>query len=283
MRFFRPLGVGDRGDDVLQLKRILAAAGDNPGRDGHGVHGADAIRARAMAGAASLSGCDAGLAAVGHGLPRAGFRLHARQADGGRADHRGRGARTHRGGNVGRHQLRSAHGTPLAGDAYWPRPCSGSSRRTPSCRRERRRRSSSPRRSRVPPTSPSTSLRGGTANANDIVTPPNLGHAADEHDLGVGVGPHTSRSGREAEEDAHTLARHPEPATRSARPTRRRRRSPTTTCRRCTSTAAGRSRPAARPARRHRRPGAVARHAGQRDARGRRGSRYRLRAGESRC
>ena len=31
VRFFRPLAVGDRGDDVLQLKRILAAAGDNPG------------------------------------------------------------------------------------------------------------------------------------------------------------------------------------------------------------------------------------------------------------
>lgn len=31
VRFFRPLGVGDRGDDVLQLKRILAAAGNNPG------------------------------------------------------------------------------------------------------------------------------------------------------------------------------------------------------------------------------------------------------------
>ncbi len=29
--FFRPLGPGDRGDDVLQLKKILAAAGDNPG------------------------------------------------------------------------------------------------------------------------------------------------------------------------------------------------------------------------------------------------------------
>ena len=31
VRFFRPLDVGDRGDDVLQLKQILAAAGDNPG------------------------------------------------------------------------------------------------------------------------------------------------------------------------------------------------------------------------------------------------------------
>ena len=31
VRFFRPLGVGDRGDDVLQLKRILAASGNNPG------------------------------------------------------------------------------------------------------------------------------------------------------------------------------------------------------------------------------------------------------------
>ena len=31
VRFFRPLSVGDRGDDVLQLKRILAAAGDSPG------------------------------------------------------------------------------------------------------------------------------------------------------------------------------------------------------------------------------------------------------------
>ena len=31
VRFFRPLSVGDRGDDVLQLKRILAASGDNPG------------------------------------------------------------------------------------------------------------------------------------------------------------------------------------------------------------------------------------------------------------
>jgi len=30
-RFFRPLDVGDRGDDVLQLKRILAASGNNPG------------------------------------------------------------------------------------------------------------------------------------------------------------------------------------------------------------------------------------------------------------
>ena len=30
-RFFRPLDVGDRGDDVLQLKRILAASGYNPG------------------------------------------------------------------------------------------------------------------------------------------------------------------------------------------------------------------------------------------------------------
>jgi multidrug efflux pump subunit AcrA (membrane-fusion protein) len=31
VRFFRPLSVGDRGDDVLQLKQILAASGDNPG------------------------------------------------------------------------------------------------------------------------------------------------------------------------------------------------------------------------------------------------------------
>ena len=29
--FFRPLTVGDRGDDVIQLKQILADAGDNPG------------------------------------------------------------------------------------------------------------------------------------------------------------------------------------------------------------------------------------------------------------
>ena len=29
--FFRALGPGDQGDDVLQLKKILAAAGDNPG------------------------------------------------------------------------------------------------------------------------------------------------------------------------------------------------------------------------------------------------------------
>jgi len=31
VRFFRPLTVGDRGDDVLQLKKILAQSGDNPG------------------------------------------------------------------------------------------------------------------------------------------------------------------------------------------------------------------------------------------------------------
>ncbi len=31
VRFFRPLNVGDRGDDVLQLKRILASSGYNPG------------------------------------------------------------------------------------------------------------------------------------------------------------------------------------------------------------------------------------------------------------
>ncbi len=31
VRFFRPLTVGDRGDDVLQLKRVLAAAGNSPG------------------------------------------------------------------------------------------------------------------------------------------------------------------------------------------------------------------------------------------------------------
>ena len=29
--FFRALGPGDQGDDVLQLKKILAADGDNPG------------------------------------------------------------------------------------------------------------------------------------------------------------------------------------------------------------------------------------------------------------
>jgi hypothetical protein len=31
VNFFRSLGPGDQGDDVLQLKKILAAAGDNPG------------------------------------------------------------------------------------------------------------------------------------------------------------------------------------------------------------------------------------------------------------
>jgi hypothetical protein len=31
VRFFRTLNVGDRGDDVLQLKQILAASGNNPG------------------------------------------------------------------------------------------------------------------------------------------------------------------------------------------------------------------------------------------------------------
>jgi hypothetical protein len=31
VRFFRPLDVGDRGDDVLQLKKILSESGDNPG------------------------------------------------------------------------------------------------------------------------------------------------------------------------------------------------------------------------------------------------------------
>ncbi len=31
VRFFRPLDVGDRGDDVLQLKRILSSSGYNPG------------------------------------------------------------------------------------------------------------------------------------------------------------------------------------------------------------------------------------------------------------
>jgi hypothetical protein len=31
LSFFRSLGPGDEGDDVLQLKKILAAAGDNPG------------------------------------------------------------------------------------------------------------------------------------------------------------------------------------------------------------------------------------------------------------
>ena len=31
MPFFRSLAPGDQGDDVLQLKQILAAAGDDPG------------------------------------------------------------------------------------------------------------------------------------------------------------------------------------------------------------------------------------------------------------
>ena len=31
MPFFRSLGPGDQGEDVLQLKQILAAAGDYPG------------------------------------------------------------------------------------------------------------------------------------------------------------------------------------------------------------------------------------------------------------
>ena len=59
VRFFRPLGVGDRGDDVLQLKQILAAAGDNPGPMTR-CSPSRPVRARAVAGPASLPGRDAG-------------------------------------------------------------------------------------------------------------------------------------------------------------------------------------------------------------------------------
>ena len=50
VRFFRSLNIGDRGDDVLQLKKILAAAGDNPGPMDTLFTRADAVRARAVAG-----------------------------------------------------------------------------------------------------------------------------------------------------------------------------------------------------------------------------------------
>ena len=46
IEFFRPLTVGDQGDDVVQLKEILATSGFNPGFDGHALHRTDPLRAR---------------------------------------------------------------------------------------------------------------------------------------------------------------------------------------------------------------------------------------------
>ena len=111
VRFFRRLDVGDRGDDVLQLKQILAASGRQPRSDEHGVHRADPVRARAVAGTASLSGRDAGDADIGDGLADTEHGVHARRADLGRADHRSRG-RADDGRDFGRRAPRHADRVP---------------------------------------------------------------------------------------------------------------------------------------------------------------------------
>ncbi len=95
VRFFRPLGVGDRGDDVLQLKHILSASGYSPGpmntvfteqtrfalaqwQAQHHYPGAVPTTPQTVT--VSLG---------------AGLRLRARSPDLGRPDHRARGRRPH--------------------------------------------------------------------------------------------------------------------------------------------------------------------------------------------
>ena len=51
--FFRPLDVGDKGEDVRQLEQVLADAGYSPGPIDTRLHRADALRAGAVAGAST--------------------------------------------------------------------------------------------------------------------------------------------------------------------------------------------------------------------------------------
>ena len=75
--FFRPLGPGDRGDDVLQLKKILAAAGDNPGTmDTEFTQQTQNALAQWQAQHHYPSGTDGG-PAVGDGGPHPGVGLQA--------------------------------------------------------------------------------------------------------------------------------------------------------------------------------------------------------------
>ena len=83
--FFRALTVGDQGDDVIQLKEILAASGFNPGPRNSPLHRTDTVRARAMAGREPLPGRDSR-----HGANRdrdagAVHRVHHRRAVAARA------------------------------------------------------------------------------------------------------------------------------------------------------------------------------------------------------
>ena len=57
--FFRSLAPGDQGADVLELKQILAAAGDYPGPDQQLLHPADPVRPGPVAGPAPLPELDA--------------------------------------------------------------------------------------------------------------------------------------------------------------------------------------------------------------------------------
>ena len=86
--FFRALAPGDQGEDVLELKQILAAAGDDPGRHGQLLHPADPVRPGPVAGPAPLSELDAGQPRVGHRLAGAGHRLQGRDPELGGPDHR---------------------------------------------------------------------------------------------------------------------------------------------------------------------------------------------------
>ena len=73
--FFRSLAPGDQGEDVLQLKQILTAAGDYPGPLNNLYTEQTQIRPGTMASAASLPEFHPGHAAVGDGVAGAGLGL----------------------------------------------------------------------------------------------------------------------------------------------------------------------------------------------------------------
>ena len=94
--FFRSLGPGDEGNDVLQLKRILLAAGDDPGPMTSLFTEQTQFALAQWQAAAPLSECRACNFAVRDRGARARDRLHTRERCLGRSDHRTSGRRDRR-------------------------------------------------------------------------------------------------------------------------------------------------------------------------------------------
>ena len=112
VRFFRPLSVGDRGDDVLQLKQILAASGDNPGPMNTVFTEQTRFALAQWQAQHHYPGATPVSPQIGDGVAGAGDGVHARRADGGGTDHRPGAVRRRPRRHTGRRAPRRAHRVP---------------------------------------------------------------------------------------------------------------------------------------------------------------------------